>query len=106
VINALIAVGYPVLIALSFGILIGNSVPGGFSFAAFLGGFIIGGLWGLIGAGIVCGVLAVLIDIRNLLAAKAICRNSREWRGQLEEIWAVYLKCGSRSGARFAPYTA
>ena len=70
VINALVAVSYPVLVALMTGILTGNSVPGGFSFAAFLGGFIIGGLGGLLVAGTVCGMLAVLIDIRNSLTEK------------------------------------
>ena len=70
VINALVAVSYPVLAALMTGILTGNSVPGGFSFAAFLGGLIIGGLGGLLVAGVVCGMLAVLIDIRNSLTEK------------------------------------
>ena len=37
----------------------------------FLGGSIAGGVAGILVAGSVCGVLAVLIDIRNSLAAQA-----------------------------------
>ena len=70
VINAVVAIGYPALTALMSGILMANLGPGGFSFVAFLGGAVIGGLGGVLFAGIVCGVLAVLIDIRNSLSAK------------------------------------
>lgn len=70
VINAVVAVGYPLLSAFATGIFVGNAVPGGFSFAAFLGGAFMGGIGGLLFAGFFCGVLAVLVDIRNSLAAR------------------------------------
>lgn len=70
VINAVVAVGYPLLSAFTVGTVVGNAVPGGFSFAAFLGGAFMGGIGGLLFAGFFCGVLAVLVDIRNSLAAR------------------------------------
>ena len=69
VINAVVAVGYPLLSALFVGVFAGNAMPGGFSFAAFLGGAVMGGIGGLLFAGFFCGILAVLVDIRNSLAA-------------------------------------
>ena len=78
VINALFAVGYPVLVALMTGIGFGNAVPGGFSFAAFLGGLIIGGLVSCLITGFFCGMLAVLIDIRNSLVEKGDPSERRE----------------------------
>ena len=71
VINAMVAVGYPILTGLVSGILLQNIVPGDFSLGAFLFGLIFGGLGGLVFVGIVCGLLAVLIDIRNSLARGA-----------------------------------
>ena len=65
-INALMAIGIPVLAALVVG-----GLAGRFSFLAFLGGAIAGGVVGIFIAGPVCGVLAVLIDIRNSLEAQA-----------------------------------
>ena len=70
VINAVVAVGYPVLLAFSMGVFAGNALPGGFSFAAFLGGALMGGIGGLLFAGFFCGILAVLIDIRNSLPGR------------------------------------
>ena len=70
VINALVAVGLPVIIALIVGGFAGNSVFGGFSLIGFLGGLIAGGLVGVLVAGPLCGVLALLIDIRNSLASQ------------------------------------
>ncbi len=70
VINAVVAIGYPVLSAFSAGLFLGNAVPGGFSFAAFLGGALMGGIGGLLFAGFFCGILAVLVDIRNSLAGR------------------------------------
>ena len=70
VINALVFLGYPTLSALTTGTFLGNAVPGGFSFAAFLGGAFMGGIVGLLLAGFFCGVLAILVDIRNSLAAR------------------------------------
>ena len=69
-INALVAVGIPVVAALGAGGLASNSVLGGFSLIGFLGGFIAGGAVGVLVAGSLCGVLAVLIDIRNSLASQ------------------------------------
>ena len=69
-INALVAIGIPVVGALVMGGLAGDSF-GRFSVTGFLGGFIVGGVAGILVAGSVCGVLAVLIDIRNSLAAQA-----------------------------------
>ena len=69
-INALVAIGIPVVAALAAGGLASNSVFGGFSFIGFLGGFLIGGAVGILAAGSLCGVLAVLIDIRNSLASQ------------------------------------
>ena len=69
-INALVAVGIPVLAALGAGGLAGNSMFGSFSLIGFLGGFIAGGAVGVLIAGSLCGVLAVLIDIRNSLASQ------------------------------------
>ena len=66
VINALVAVGLPVIIALIVGGFAGSSLFGGFSLIGFLVGLIAGGLV----AGPLCGVLALLIDIRNSLAAQ------------------------------------
>ena len=68
-INALVAVGIPLLVGLTAGGLAGNAGFGGFSILGFLGGFIAGGVGGILLAGSVCGVLAVLIDIRNALVA-------------------------------------
>lgn len=65
-INALVAVGIPVLSALAAGSIAG-SAGRGFSVLGFLGGFIAGGVGGILIAGSLCGVLAVLIDIRNSL---------------------------------------
>lgn len=67
VINAVVVIGYPLVSALSAGLFLGNAVPGGFSFAAFLGGALMGGIGGLLFAGFFCGILAVLVDIRNSL---------------------------------------
>ncbi len=69
-INALVAVGIPVVAALGAGGLASNSVFGGFSLIGFLGGFIAGGAVGVLVAGSLCGVLAVLIDIRHSLASQ------------------------------------
>ena len=71
VINAIVAIGYPILTGLVSGILFQNIVPGDFSLGVFLFGLIFGGLGGLVFVGIVCGLLAVLIDIRNSLARGA-----------------------------------
>ena len=65
-INALVAVGLPVIIALIVGGLGGSAVFGGFSLIGFLAGLIAGALV----AGPLCGVLALLIDIRNSLASQ------------------------------------
>ena len=46
----------------------GNQIR--FSIMGFLGGFIAGGVAGLLLAGSLCGVLAVLIDIRNSVATQ------------------------------------
>ena len=70
-INALVAIGIPVVAALVAGGLAGNSF-GRFSLMGFLGGSIAGGVAGILLAGSVCGVLAVLIDIRNSLAARRL----------------------------------
>lgn len=69
-INALVAIGIPVVAALVAGGLAGNSF-GRFSLMGFLGGFLAGGVAGILVAGSACGVLAVLVDIRNSLAAQA-----------------------------------
>ena len=71
-INALVAVGIPLLGALTVGGLAGNSVFGNFSILGFLGGFIMGGVGGILLAGPLCGVLAVLIDIRNSLVSGTV----------------------------------
>ena len=68
-INALVAVGIPVVTALG-AVLAGNAMSGGFSFIGFVGGVIVGGAVGILAAGSLCGVLAVLIDIRNSLASE------------------------------------
>lgn len=68
-INALVAIGIPVVGALLMGGLAASAFDS--SLAGFLGGFIAGGVGGVLVAGSVCGVLAVLIDIRNSLAAQA-----------------------------------
>ena len=73
-INALVAIGIPVLAALVAGGLAGSSF-GRFSLMGFLGGFIAGGVAGILIAGSVCGVVAVLVDIRNSLAAQATPRS-------------------------------
>ena len=70
VINALVAVGIPVVGALLMGGLAASAFDDS-SLAGFLGGAIAGGAGGVLVAGSVCGVLAVLIDIRNSLAAQA-----------------------------------
>ncbi len=67
-INALVAVGIPLVVALTAGGL-ASSASGGFSLLGFLGGFIVGGVGGILLAGTLCGVLAVMIDIRNSLAS-------------------------------------
>lgn len=69
-INALVAVGIPLITALVVGSAAGNAGLGGFSVLGFLGGVIAGGIGGALLAGSLCGVLAVLIDIRNSLAAE------------------------------------
>lgn len=69
-INALVAIGIPVVGGLLMGGLAATAFDGS-AFAGFLGGFIAGGVGGVLVAGSVCGVLAVLIDIRNSLAAQA-----------------------------------
>ena len=69
VINALVAVGIPVVLAFSSGGLAGSAGEG-FSLVGFVAGFIGGALMGVFVAGPLCGVLAVLIDIRNTLAAQ------------------------------------
>ena len=66
VINALVAIGIPIVMGLTTGSIAGNAVPG-FSIMGFIGGFIAGALVGVLISGAVCGVLAVLIDIRNAL---------------------------------------
>ncbi|MCY3819226.1 MAG: hypothetical protein OXH52_07675 [Gammaproteobacteria bacterium] len=68
-INALVAMGIPIVVGLAAGIGAGSAGSDGFSFIAFVAGLIGGGLAGLLIAGSLCGVLAVLIDIRNSLAA-------------------------------------
>ena len=57
-INALVAVGLPLVM----GLIVANVIGGG------LFGFLGGAAAGVLVAGVVCGVLAVLIDIRNSLA--------------------------------------
>ncbi len=69
-INALVAVGIPIVVGLVAGIAAGAAGSGDFSFIAFLGGVIVGGAAGLLIAGSLCGVLAVLIDIRNSLTSQ------------------------------------
>ena len=78
-INALVAIRMPVVAALVAGGLAGNSF-GRFSFIGFLGGCIAGGVVGVLLAGSACGVLAVLIDIRNSLAAQAARSSNAEPR--------------------------
>ena len=63
-INALVALGLPLVSALTVGVLAG-SVGDGFSVVRFLGGAIVGAVAGALFAGPVCGVLAVLLDIRS-----------------------------------------
>ena len=77
-INALVAVGIPLIAALGAGSAAGNAGFGGFSVIGFLGGFIAGGLVGVLLAGSLCGVLAVLIDIRNSLASQGRHGSSNE----------------------------
>ena len=78
-INALVAIGIPVVAALVAGGLAGSSF-GRFSLMGFLGGSIAGGVAGILLAGSVCGVLAVLIDIRNSLAGQAVRSSDAESR--------------------------
>ena len=68
VINAVVAVAIPLVMGLIVGNLLGNAPLSDFSMIGFIGGFIVGALGGVLVAGAVCGVLAVLIDIRNSLA--------------------------------------
>ncbi len=79
-INALVAVGLPAVVALAVG-LGGNSVFGDFSLIGFLGGSIAGGVVGVLVAGPLCGVLALLIDIRNSLASQGRESMGRETGG-------------------------
>ena len=60
-INALVAVGLPLVM----GLIVGSVSDGLFG---FVGGFLAGAVGGVLVAGVGCGVLAVLIDIRNSLA--------------------------------------
>ena len=69
-INALVAVGLPVALAVTAGGLAGIFMFGGFSLIGFLGGLIAGAVIGVLVAGPLCGVLALLIDIRNALASQ------------------------------------
>ena len=64
-INALIAIGVPLLMGLWLGIVFDNVVGGGV--IGFIGGFILGSAIGALSMAGVCGVLAILIDIRNQL---------------------------------------
>ena len=64
-INAFIAIGFPLLMGLWGGI-VGDNVVGG-GVIGFIGGFIVGSAVGALGSAGVCGVLAILIDIRNQL---------------------------------------
>ena len=68
-INALAAVGIPAGAALLNGAINSGDALGRFSFIAFVGGFLGGGVLGILLAGPLCGVLAVLIDIRNALTS-------------------------------------
>ena len=60
-INALVAVGLPLVV----GLIVGSVFDGLFG---FVGGFLAGAVGGVLVVGGGCGVLAVLIDIRNSLA--------------------------------------
>ena len=64
-INALIAIGVPLLMGLWLGIVFDNVVGGGV--IGFIGGFILGSAVGALSMAGVCGMLAILIDIRNQL---------------------------------------
>ena len=72
VINALVAIGIPIVMGLTTGSIAGNTALGGFSVMGFIGGFIAGALVGVLISGAVCGVLAVLIDIRNALREREL----------------------------------
>ena len=67
VINAIVAVALPLVIGLSMGSVAGNSLLRGFSVIGFIGGFIGGVLVGGAVVAVVCGQIAVQIDIRNRL---------------------------------------
>lgn len=67
-INAIVAVAAPLVIGLSMGSVMGNSLFRGFSVIGFIGGFIGGMLVGGAVVAVVCGQIAVQIDIRNRLA--------------------------------------
>jgi len=72
VINALVAVGIPSVTALvTVGLASSGPLTRDFSFVGFLGGLVIGGAVGILIAGALCGVLAVLIDIRNSLVRQS-----------------------------------
>ena len=72
VINALVAVGIPSVTALvTAGLASSGPLTRDFSFVGFLGGLVIGGAVGILIAGALCGVLAVLIDIRNSLVRQS-----------------------------------
>ena len=64
-INALMLFGFPLIMGLGYGAGLGTFSG---SFGGFIGGFVIGVLLGALGVFPVCGILAVLIDIRNSLA--------------------------------------
>ena len=76
-INALVAVGIPVMAAIAAASMAGNSF-GRFSLMGFIGGLVGGGLVGVLIAGSACGVLAVLIDIRNSLESQGRAVGGRD----------------------------
>ena len=69
-INALVAVGLPSIGAIAAGVMAGSAGFGDFSVLGFLGGFILGAVVGILVVGPLCGMLAVMVDIRNSLASQ------------------------------------
>ena len=70
VINALVAVAIPTVTAFIAGLAGLAAGDGFFGFLLAFLAFVFGGLLGCLVAGAVCGLLAVLLDIRNSLAAQ------------------------------------